>query len=180
MVNLCFAGSGGPSSSSCCPSLRQPRARPPAPSTATSSIPTIAPCPGAHIVVESTNTAATRDVVSNQQGLYSVPALPPDPYNITVEANGFKTFHQTGIVLEADQQARMDFALTIGSRTETVTVEGSTPLLNTSDATVSTLIGNQFVDKHALERAQLQHAHQSGAGSGADADQYKSSRASSA
>ena len=103
------------------------------------------PLPGTHIVVESPNTGATRDVLSNQQGVYSVPALPPGPYNITVEANGFKTVHQTGIVLEADQQARMDFALTIGSATETITVEGEAPLLNTSDATVSTLIGNQFV-----------------------------------
>ena len=103
------------------------------------------PVPGARVIVESPNTGATRDVVSNQQGVYSVPALPPGPYNLTVEANGFKTIHQTGFVVEANQQARQDFALTIGSRTETVTVEGSTPLLNTSDATVSTLIGNQFV-----------------------------------
>jgi len=108
------------------------------------------PLPGARVVVESANTAATRDVLSNHQGLYSVPALQPGPYNITVEANGFKTIHQAGIVLEADQQARMDFALTIGSRTETVTVQGGAPLLNTSDATVSTLIGNQFVENMPL------------------------------
>ena len=104
------------------------------------------PLPGARVVVESTNTGATRDVVSNHQGLYSVPALQPGPYNITVEADGFKAVHQTGIALEADQQARMDFALTIGSRTESITVQGGAPLLNTSDATVSTLIGNQFVE----------------------------------
>ena len=79
------------------------------------------------------------------KALYSVPALQPGPYNITVEANGFKTLHQTGIVLEANQQARIDFGLTVGSTTETITVEGEAPLLNTSDATVSTLIGNQFV-----------------------------------
>ena len=108
------------------------------------------PVPGARIVVESTNTGATRDVVSNQQGLYSVPALQPGPYNITVEANGFKTVHQTGIVLEANQQARIDFGLTVGSTTETITVEGEAPLLNTSDATVSTLIGNQFVTNMPL------------------------------
>ena len=108
------------------------------------------PVPGARIVVESTNTGATRDVVPNQQGFYSVPALQPGPYNITVEANGFKTVHQTGIVLEANQQARIDFGLTIGSTTETITVEGEAPLLNTSDATVSTLIGNQFVTNMPL------------------------------
>ncbi len=80
------------------------------------------PVPSARVVVQSINTAATRDVVSNQQGIYSVPALQPGPYNITVEANGFKTLHQTGVVLEADQQARLHFTLKIGSTTETITV----------------------------------------------------------
>jgi hypothetical protein len=106
--------------------------------------------PGAQVVVENTNTTATRDAVSNQQGLYSVAALPPGPYNITVEANGFKTIHQTGITIEANQNARIDFALTIGSRTDTITVQGSAPLLNTSDASVSTLIDNRFVENMPL------------------------------
>jgi hypothetical protein len=78
--------------------------------------------------------------------LYSELALPPGPDNITVEANGFKTIHQNGVVLTADENARLEFGLTISSRTETITVEGSPPLLNTSDASVSTLIGNQFVE----------------------------------
>jgi hypothetical protein len=106
--------------------------------------------PGAHVVVKSPNTGATHAVTSNHQGLYSVPALHPERYNITVEANGFKTLHQNGVVLEADQQARLDLALTIGSRTESITVEGGTPLLNTSDASVSTFIGNRFVENMPL------------------------------
>ena len=84
------------------------------------------------------------------KGEYSVPALLPGPYNITVEANGFKTLHQNGVVVEVDQRARLDFALTIGSTTESITVQGSAPLLNTSDASVSTVIGNQFVENLPL------------------------------
>ena len=106
--------------------------------------------PGVRITVEDPNTAATRTTSTNQQGFYSVPALRPGPYNLTIEANGFATIHQNGVVLEADQQARLDFSLRVGSTTETITVEGSAPLLNTSDATVSTLIGNQFVDNMPL------------------------------
>src|SRR2546425_12504978 len=67
--------------------------------------------PGARVVVQSADTAATRTVFSNQQGEYSVPALLPGPYNITVEANGFKTVHQNGIVVEVHQRARLDFSL---------------------------------------------------------------------
>jgi len=106
--------------------------------------------PGARVVVQSADTGATRAVSSNQQGEYSIPALPPGPYNITVEANGFKAIHQNGVVVEVDQRARLDFALAVGSATETVTVEGNAPLLNTSDASVSTLIGNQFVENLPL------------------------------
>jgi len=100
--------------------------------------------------VQSADTAATRTVSSNQQGEYSVPALLPGPYNITIEANGFKTVHQKAVVVEVDQRARLDFALTVGSNTETITVQGSAPLLNTSDASVSALIGNQFVENLPL------------------------------
>src|SRR6266478_9239887 len=106
--------------------------------------------PGARVVVKSADTGATRTVSSNQQGEYSVPALLPGPYNITIEANGFKTIHQNSIVIEVDQRARLDFALTVGSNTESITVQGSAPLLNTSDASVSTLIGNRFVENLPL------------------------------
>jgi hypothetical protein len=44
------------------------------------------------------------------------------------------------------QRARLDFALIVGSNTETITVQGSALLLNSSDASVSTLIGNRFVE----------------------------------
>jgi hypothetical protein len=104
----------------------------------------------AKLTVQSADTAATRAVSSNQQGEFSVPALLPGPYNITVEANGFKTIHQNGVVVEVDQRARLDFALTVGSNTESITVQGSAPLLNTSDASVSTVIGNRFVENLPL------------------------------
>ena len=106
--------------------------------------------PRARVVVQSAKTAAARTVFSNQQGVYSVPALLPGPYDITVEANGFKTIHQNGVVVEVDQRARLDFALTIGTNAEAITVEGSAPLLNASDASVSTLIGNRFVEDMPL------------------------------
>jgi hypothetical protein len=112
--------------------------------------PTHRAMPGAQIVVEDPNTGAIRNTSTNQQGLYSVPALSPGLYNIAIEATGFKTIYRNGLVLEADQQARLDFTLTIGSKTESITVEGSAPLLNTSDASVSTLIGNQFVTNMPL------------------------------
>jgi carboxypeptidase family protein/TonB-dependent receptor-like protein len=106
--------------------------------------------PSAKIVVQSADTSATRTVSSNQQGEYNVLALLPGPYNIRVEASGFKTIHQNDVVVEVDQRARMDFALTIGSNTDSIAVQGSPPMLNTADASVSTVIDNRFVGNMPL------------------------------
>ena len=73
-----------------------------------------------------------------------MPALLPGPYDITIEANGFKTIHQNGVVVEVEQRWRLDFALIIGGNTETITVQENAPLLSTSDASVSTVISNRF------------------------------------
>jgi hypothetical protein len=106
--------------------------------------------PNARVTVQSVATGVTRAVAANQEGLYSVPALLPGAYDITIETTGFQTIQQTGIVLEVDQRARLDFSLTIGNTSETVTIEGSAPLLNASDASVSTVIGNRFVENMPL------------------------------
>src|SRR5271165_2680850 len=106
--------------------------------------------PAARVVVQSADTGATRTVSSNQQGEYSAPALPPGPHNITIEANGFKTLHQNGVVVEVGQRARLDLVLTLGSNAESITVQGTAPLLNASDASVSTVIGNRFVENMPL------------------------------
>jgi hypothetical protein len=101
--------------------------------------------PNAKLTVKGQATGVTREATSNQEGLYSIPALSPGSYDLTVEATGFRLIHQNGIVLEVDQRASLDFRLSIGSTSESVTVEGSAPVLNSSDASVSTLIGNRFV-----------------------------------
>jgi hypothetical protein len=104
----------------------------------------------ARVVVQSELTGARRAVTSNQYGEYAVPTLLPGAYKISVEAKGFKALQQNGVILEVDQRARLDFSLTIGPSTETITVEGSPPLLNQSDASVSTVIANRFVENMPL------------------------------
>ena len=110
----------------------------------------------AQVSVENAATSATRTVLTSQQGLYSVPALPPGRYNITVDGNGFKTLHQNGVVLEVDEEARLDFTLEIGNKQENIIVEGGAPLLNVSDGTLSTVIDHQFVDNLPLNGRSFQ------------------------
>ena len=100
--------------------------------------------------IEGQTAAYPRRHLEPAKASTASPRLLPGSYDLTVEANGFKTVHQNGVVLEVDQRATLDFALTIGSTTETITVEGSAPLLNASDASVSTVIGNRFVENMPL------------------------------
>ena len=74
----------------------------------------------------------------------------PGSYSIAVEAAGFKPIHQTGVVVEVDQRARLDFSLSVGSKSETITVRGGSPLLNTADASVSTVVDHEFVENLPL------------------------------
>jgi len=74
----------------------------------------------------------------------------PGLYDLTIEANGFKNVHLGGVVIEVNEQARLDFTLAIGSKTDITTVLGSASLLTTSEASLSTLIANGLVDKMSL------------------------------
>src|SRR5271166_6055783 len=106
--------------------------------------------PNAKITLKGSATGATRELTSNQQGLYSIPALPPGSYDITLDATGFQSLHQAGILLQVDQRATLNITLSIGSTFESITVEGVAPLLNSTDASVSTVIGNRFIENMPL------------------------------
>ena len=60
----------------------------------------------------------------------------PGPYELTVEANGFKTEHVSGLVLEVDQTLRQDFQLAVGSVAESIEVTPDTQMVQTDNTTL--------------------------------------------
>ena len=72
-------------------------------------------------------------------------AWPPAGYSITVEAPGFKTEELKGIVLPVNQKARDDIKLQVGSVDTRVEVTGAAPLVDTSSASVGTVIDQRDV-----------------------------------
>ena len=99
---------------------------------------------GAALTIINEETGLKRAVRSNERGVYVVPALPVGAYSVSAEASGFKRKAITGVVLEVNQEARLDFALEVGQVTETVTISSTALLLQTENATVGQVIDNRY------------------------------------
>jgi hypothetical protein len=107
--------------------------------------------PGATVTVNSPNTGTSRTTVTNESGLYSLSALPPGVYDLTVELTGFRTAKVEKLELRVDLPARADVALEVGSLAETVTVQAESPLINTVDASLGNTISQEQIRNLPIE-----------------------------
>src|SRR5207248_2163411 len=87
----------------------------------------------------------TRQVATNNSGAYTFPALQPGVYNVKVEGTGFGTEVRSGVELQVEQVARIDFQLRVGQISETIEVAGGAPLLTTESASLGTVIDNRRI-----------------------------------
>jgi hypothetical protein len=100
--------------------------------------------PGATVMLTNLATNVVSRQVTNAAGSYLVVNLIPGKYRMEVELSGFKRSSQP-ITLEVGQRARVDVTLEVGNFAETVTVAETTPLLNTSDATLGGVVTQMAV-----------------------------------
>src|ERR1700686_223461 len=98
--------------------------------------------PHVSVVAKNLATGLERKTLSNESGDYSIPLLPIGQYTVTGEAAGFKTSTITGLTLQVNQEARVDIKLTVGSATESIQVEATSPVLVTDDSSVGQVIEN--------------------------------------
>ncbi len=98
---------------------------------------------GATVTVTNPQTNFTRQVTTNSAGNYTFPSLLPGLYNVKAEMQGFQAEVRSGVELQVEQVARIEFQLKVGAVTETVEVAGGAPLLTTESATVGTVIDNR-------------------------------------
>ena len=103
--------------------------------------------PGVAVEVVNTGTNAHFDTLSTGTGAYRVVSLPVGVYDLTARANGFTTFIQRGLQIQTNQTATIDISLTVGAVTESVTVQGGVPLIQTESADVGMVVeSKQFLD----------------------------------
>ncbi len=104
----------------------------------------IVPGAGITAVNEGTNLpSATR---SNEEGNYLIPLLEPGAYTIKVEAAGFESLLRRDVSLRTGDKLTLDFQLDVGATSDSVTVTGVAPLLDTNSANLSQVIDRRFLD----------------------------------
>ncbi len=99
----------------------------------------------ATITVKSLETGATRTVETTPEGYFRVLALPLGKQEIRIEKNSFKPVVRTGIELAVGQDAVVNVQLQLGPITQEVAVSAAAPLVNTTTAAVSGLVGEAEV-----------------------------------
>src|ERR1700684_2583716 len=105
---------------------------------------------GAEVTIRNEQTGGRRNTTSNASGFYSLPALGPGLYRLSIRAVGFETIIREGIKLETGENARMDFSLRLGDFRTEVTVHGDSPLINSENASVGTVIDRDIIDQMPL------------------------------
>src|SRR5437016_7888316 len=101
--------------------------------------------PGAEVTATQTDTGIVRTAVTNETGSYVLPNLAVGPFRLEAALPGFRTFVQTGIVLQVNSNPVINPVLQIGQVTEQVEVQANASLVETRSTAVGQVIDNQRI-----------------------------------
>lgn len=106
--------------------------------------------PGATVQLKDEATGATKDTVTNEIGGFSFPDLSHGTYAITVTLQGFRTAVFNKVVVESGRTTDLRVKLTVGGIEETITVEGATPVLETSSNLIASTLNRKTITEIPL------------------------------
>jgi hypothetical protein len=101
--------------------------------------------PKATVTAINKSTGLTREVLSDDRGLYAFRDLVEGVYELGVTAPGFASFKRTDIEIRVNTATRVDVALQVGAVAETVTVQGALVTLQTDKADVHAEISGREI-----------------------------------
>ena len=101
--------------------------------------------PGVEIKVTQTETGVGRDAVTNETGSYVLTNLPIGPYRLEASLPGFRTYAQTGLVLEVNASPTINVVLAVGQVSEQVEVQANAAQVETRSAGVGTVMENTSI-----------------------------------
>jgi hypothetical protein len=101
--------------------------------------------PGVTVTATSPALMGTQTAVTNEQGVYRFPALPPGTYALKYQLSGFGTVNREGIIITIGFTASVPVQLSVASLTETVTVTGASPVVDVKNTNVQTNITQEML-----------------------------------
>jgi Carboxypeptidase regulatory-like domain len=103
--------------------------------------------PNVAVNLTEPSTASNYKTVTNAQGLFNFPELPPGLYNVSTSAPSFKRYTQDGITVSVGGTASLIIALQVGAATESVTVMSDASQLQTESSDVGTTVSTQLIEE---------------------------------
>lgn len=104
----------------------------------------------ASVTATSLETGNSRKTTTNSSGAYNIPSLPLGALEIRVEKQGFKPIRRTGIQLQLNQNAEVNFELQIGDFVSQIDVNAEAPIVDTTTASIAGLVGENQVKELPL------------------------------
>ena len=111
--------------------------------------------PGVTVTATQTATGLKRETTTDERGLYVLANLPIGPYQLDVTLQGFRSFRQTGLVLEVSANPTINVTLELGRIEETISVQASASMVETRSPGIGQVINNQQVLELPLNGRQL-------------------------
>lgn len=112
---------------------------------------------GAKVTVIDVQRGIARPLTTDNAGEYSAPSLIPGTYTVRAEATGFKTVERTDIVVGVGQDVRVDLSLQPGEQTQTITVTGEAPQIDTTNAQLGGELQNATLAELPVNGRQFTH-----------------------
>ena len=101
--------------------------------------------PGATVRAIQTDTEYTRTTTSDATGGYILPNLPLGPYRLEVTGQGFKTYVQSGILLQVGNNVQINASLQVGTMSENIEVKAQASMVETQRHSVSQVVDQQRI-----------------------------------
>lgn len=108
--------------------------------------------PNARVTAVNTSTNIATTATTDSRGYYILPQLQVGgPYTVTITAAGFKTFTQSGLMLNVDDNREIESKLEVGSGTTTVQVSATAVQVETSDTELKQVMTADQLEEIPLE-----------------------------
>lgn len=111
---------------------------------------------GVKVLAHNQDTNEERQTTTNSDGYYEFPLLPPGHYHLEAEAAGFERLHGAVFELASGTRPRIDLTLKVGAVSQTVDVQATSPLINTTTTDLGSVMPRSRVEELPLNGRNFQ------------------------